>query len=708
MEKMKRIGLLLLLLGCTSIIGQTVLLRELLIEVRGNEIVFAIYLSLWLLLVSIGSLIAKSFLGKQRLERIITAIFIILCFIIPVQFLSINHLVKAFAIVSGEMINIPGLFLTAFIVLLPCSLLTGFLFPLLCKQLQPGKQPVHLGYILECSGIICGGILLAAGIHFLPHFSILIVLNIIILGAVYFVFRKKYILFFLLLFFLFLPFSGNFFQDRYAKKYEPQKLLFTSDSRYGRLDITSSNLQKNYYWNGELFANSQNDIYAQQLVHFVMLQHPAPQNILLVGGLLNGFINEIKLYPTVSKIDYLELDKNITSQAKSDSLVNYIYKDAVDHLNSTDKKYNLVFIDVPDPSSLNLNRFYTEDFFELIKSRMSTDSSVAAITLSSGTNFMTPEIEELNGTVYNTFSRSFPNVIIVPSVKNIFIGSSNDFISNDVKILSSRILKKRTWFNETVIFEKCIELRKKQMNSAITKKAPQINNLGNPAAYLATLRMWTRKLGIRSDKYVDFIKEHFILVFACVFATLILTSLLASTISRSRLFRTDFNIFAVSLVNFVMQLILINLFQMQFGFAFWAVFIFTSVFMLGLTFGFTVGRVLIVPLKILLMINALLIGLLILVFENELPILVYFSFNFLFAFLEGAVLSILLKKKYKKEKIASSSTFYFLDSLGATTGGILIGVIIIPIFGLKSSLLFLSFLLVVVFLSSFIRDRRSA
>jgi spermidine synthase len=326
------------------------------------------------------------------------------------------------------MINIPGLFLTALIVLLPGSILTGFLFPLLCKQLQTEKQPVHLGYILECSGIICGGILLAIGIHFLPHFSILIFLNIIILLTIFYVFRKNNILIFLLLFCLFLPISGKFFRGIYTKKYTPQELLFTDE--------------KNYYWNGELFANSQNDIYAQQLVHFVMLQHPAPRKILLVGGLLNGFIDEIKLYPIVSKIDYLELDKNITFQAEGDSIVNYIYKDAVDYLNSTDEKYDLVFIDVPDPSSLNLNRFYTGDFFELIKSRMSAESSVAAITLSSGTNFMTPDIEELNATVYHTFSRSFPNVILIPSIKNIFIGSSSDFISNDVEILSSRILKK--------------------------------------------------------------------------------------------------------------------------------------------------------------------------------------------------------------------------------------------------------------------------
>ena len=108
------------------------------------------------------------------------------------------------------------------------------------------------------------------------------------------------------------------------------------------------------------------------------------------------------------------------------------------------------------------------------------------------------------------------------------------------------------------------------------------------------------------------------------------------------------------------------------------------------------------------MLNALLVGVLILVFDSKLPLIMYFGFNFLFAFLEGAVLSILLKRKYSKEKITSSSTFCFLDSLGATTGGLLMGVIIIPVFGLKSSLLFLCFLLIVIFISSFFRDRNSA
>ena len=62
---MKNTNLLFILLGITTLIGQTVLLRELMIEVRGNEIVFAIYLSLWLFLVAIGSLFARYFLNKK-------------------------------------------------------------------------------------------------------------------------------------------------------------------------------------------------------------------------------------------------------------------------------------------------------------------------------------------------------------------------------------------------------------------------------------------------------------------------------------------------------------------------------------------------------------------------------------------------------------------------------------------------------------------
>jgi len=504
----------------------------------------------------------------------------------------------------------------------------------------------------------------------------------------------------LILFIIFIPFSNRFFIDCYEKKYASQELISTQDSKYGRLDITKYKEQKNYYWNGEIFANSSHEMYAQQMINFVMLQHPEPKKILLIGGLLNGFIEEIENYETVEKIDYLELEKNILKEAKAYTKTNFITTDAIYFLKKHTYKYDLIFVDLLDPSSLNLNRFYTLDFFELLRARTSSDSSVVAVTLSSGTNFMTPEITQLNATIYSTFSAVFEKVVLIPSIKNIFIGSSSSYISNDIQELTGRLKFPEPWFNKIIIFEKCNKLRVNQILNLLRTKKPQINQITNPRAYLSTIMMWTRILGIPAETTTSFIQSNKITALLITFIIIIILSIIAGKLSGSRMFKTDFNIFTISLVNFVMQLVLLNLFQMHFGYVYLVIFLFTTVFMSGLTVGFMVGRKTKIPLQLFFIFNLVIILFVYIFFETDFYNWFYFVLNFGFAFLEGVILSRLLQSKFEKEKIKSSSSFYFIDTLGAMTGGILVGVFLFPILGLKLSVLFLGILILVNFLLS--------
>ncbi len=697
---MKKTNLLFILLGITTLIGQTILLRELLIEVRGNEIVFAIYLSLWLFLVALGSLFARFFLNIKTIKILSRFFFLFLSIIIPLQFLSIRFLIEKLVVISGEMINIPNLFFLALLVLAPGCILIGFLFPILCKLIESEKQPIHKGYILECIGIIVGGISFAILILFLPHFTILIILsgfNVLLLLTLS---KKKLYFLPLILFIIFIPFTNRFFIDCYEKKYAPQELISTKDSKYGRLDITKSKEQKNYYWNGEIFANTSHEMYAQQMINFVMLQHPEPRKILLIGGLLNGFIEEIENYETVEKIDYLELEKNILKEAKAYPKTNFITTDAIYFLKKHNYKYDLIFVDLPDPSSLNLNRFYTLDFFELLKTRTISDSSVVAITLTSGTNFMTPEITQLNATIYATFSAVFKKVVLIPSIKNIFIGSSGDYISNNVQELIIRLNFSKPWFNEIVIFEKCNRLRVSQILNSIQTREPKINQITNPEAFLYTIMLWTRILGIPAETTTSFIQSNEIIAFLITFIIIMIFSIIASKLSGSHLLKTDFNIFSISLVNFVMQLVLLNLFQMHFGYVYLVIFLFITIFMSGLTLGFMVGRKTKIPLQLFFVFNLIIVMFVYVFFEIDFYNWFYFVLNFGFAFLEGVILSRLLQSKFEKEKIKSSSSFYFIDTLGAMTGGILVGVLMFPILGLKLSVLFLGILVLVNFLLS--------
>ena len=690
---MRKKFLLFISLGMISLVGQTVLLRELLIEVRGNEIVYAIYLSLWLFMIAVGSYIGKFLLQKDKLQSYIKAGFLILSFLVILQFFGIRLFAGLLTVVSGEMFELGNIFLLALLILTPGCIVMGTLFPLLCSYIKNTPEPVHKGYVLESIGIILGGILFAFLVSIISHISMLIILGIINLVILFAVLRRKYLIIPLIIFLIMTPFAKKFFQQFYAEKYSPQELIISRDSKYGRLDVTKSQAQQNYYWNGELFAHTDNELYAQQMVNFVMLQNPDARKILLIGGLLRGYIPEITKYERINRIDCLEMDKNIIALAPRHTDVQYIQDDPIHYLRTSPNIYDIIFIDVPDPSSLLLNRYYTLQFFKLAKNHFSENSSILAITLSSGTNFMTPELVQLNASVWNTFSKVFPYSIIIPSIKNIYIGSEEEVITNDVEELQQRAQDYQSiWFNDTIIFEQCNSLRVGQIHNAI-KGRGELNTISNPAAYLSTISVWTNILNLNINSTMRWMKRH--IVFLFIFSIFVILGIAfgASKLNRISHSLIDMQVFVVSLVNFVMQLVLLNLFQMQYGNVYFMIFLFTMIFMIGLTCGFLLRNKIKPSLYILYGINLILAGSVWLFFETIFPAIIYLICNLIFAFLEGSILAKLLEVKYEKEKIESGSTFYFLDSLGSMVGGLIIGVVLFPILGIRSSIIVLLCLL---------------
>lgn len=691
---MRKKLVLFIALGISSLIGQTVLLRELLIEVQGNEIVFSIYLSLWLFMIAVGSWLSRFFIQKTNLKKCITPGFLLLSILLLLQFFGIRLLGSASTIVSGQIFSIGNIFLIALVILSPGCLVLGALFPLLCSYIKEIKEPVHAGYIFESIGIVLGGILFALGILFLPHILLLLLVGMINVIILFIVSGKRYLFILIVIFLIAGFFAEDVFMNYYADKYHPQKLQFSRDSKYGRLDVTKANDQLDYFWNGELFAHTDNESYAAQMVNFVMLQKPNAETILMVGGMLNGFVSALTRYENIERIDYLELDKNMIAFAPHHPDVQYIRDDPIHYLRKMKTSYDVIFIDVPDPTSLLLNRYYTLNFFQLAQKRFADNSSLMAMTLSSGSNFMTPEIAQMNASVWKTFSKVFSFEIVIPSEKNIFIGSNADLLTNDVKELQLRSKNYQSqWFTDAIIFERCNKLRIHQFIEEVSGKG-ELNTISNPVAYLSAVSVWTSILDMNISSVISWMKKHIGLIFVISSIIILLLSFGASKLNRVSEVRTDMQIFMVSLVNFVMQIVLLNLFQMQFGNIYFMIFLFTSLFMIGLTAGFVLRKKININISWLYVINFVLAGSIWLMFDTLLPGIAYLLLNSTFAFLEGSILAKLLDVKYQKEQILSGSTFYFLDSLGSMVGGLIIGVLLFPILGIRVSVLVLVCLLI--------------
>ena len=110
----------------------------------------------------------------------------------------------------------------------------------------------------------------------------------------------------------------------------------------------------------------------EELVHFTMVQHLQPSNVLLVSGGPTGQIAELKKYNPIS-IEYVEnkrwlmtIMKDSVERIKSKGVLLYT-TDPVKFLRQPTKSYDVVLLNLPDPPTLQTNRFYILEFYTLLK-----------------------------------------------------------------------------------------------------------------------------------------------------------------------------------------------------------------------------------------------------------------------------------------------------------------------------------------------------
>src|SRR5512137_1318493 len=108
-----------------------------------------------------------------------------------------------------------------------------------------------------------------------------------------------------------------------------------------------------------------------------MLFHENPESILILNGGAGGMIHEILRYP-VRRVDYVELDPlllklvqefptPLTQSELSDKRVKIYYMDGRLFLQRTEGRFDIIFIGLPAPQSLQTNRLFSSEFFSMAR-----------------------------------------------------------------------------------------------------------------------------------------------------------------------------------------------------------------------------------------------------------------------------------------------------------------------------------------------------
>jgi spermidine synthase len=441
-------------MGFTFTVTQVMVIREFLVVFTGNELSLAIILANWLLLEAGGSLlIGKRVEGWGIKEGGYAFFQLLLSGLLPLTLYAIRASRTFMGLAPGEGASLLQILFWTIPVLAPVGIIDGILFALGCalhsKWTQRGAPSIGNVYLLEAVGAGIGGLFYTfLCIPFLNSFqtaSFLGMANLIsgVLLVSYsgrvtkwkWAFFSLWGTFLLVNVLLFLPYGSRVMEKKSLNGLWPGfEILESRWSPYGNVTVGRREGQLTFFSNGVPVGNVPvpDVAFMEELVHYPLLLSPSPQNILVVGGAFGGVIHEILKHP-VERVHYAEIDplvvqfigENLTPLTREEMENPRVQVHPLDgrlFIKTTREKFDGIILNLPPPSTLELNRFYTVEFFREAFRLLGKDG-LLTLSLPGSETYLGPEARDLNLSILKSLQETFSSVAVIPGETNVIIAS---------------------------------------------------------------------------------------------------------------------------------------------------------------------------------------------------------------------------------------------------------------------------------------------
>ncbi|HAZ32161.1 MAG TPA: hypothetical protein DCY61_05670 [Dehalococcoidia bacterium] len=530
-----------LVVGFSEIVGQVLLIRELIINFQGNELSLGVILANWLLLIAVGSWGLGRFADRLPTRASIFVITqILFCLILPAQLLLARTINNLIGIEPGEIVALIPIFYSSLMVLAPLCILHGFQFALGCRILAAGRKnrATQVGriYVAEATGGVAGGVAFTyLLVHYLHPFEIALFVVLLNLTAALFLlkpwaiaWRANLIPRFLVCLVVLASVlgihslaSGNIDSLHEVSRgwqWRGYNLIHHQDSVYGNIAVTHSEGQSAFFASGLLMFTTPdpNIIFIEEVAHFPLLYHPSPQRVLLIGGGVGGVLDEILKHPT-SEVHYVELDPLIIEVAREHSPARALddpgvwieYTDGRLFVRHTQEKYDVIIVNLPPPSTLQLNRYYTKEFFTEVYDRLSP-GGIFSFGIPASEAYMSREMISHNRGIYETLNEVFPSVSIIPGEWWLFLASpeatmpTHDLLETISRRFQARNLETSLFTVPYIEYKLCPE-RIARLLALAPPPQVEINRDLQPIGTYYNLALWNVMLYPGSRGFFDWV-----------------------------------------------------------------------------------------------------------------------------------------------------------------------------------------------------------
>ncbi len=552
----------LLVVGFSAVVGQIVLMRELIVAFNGNEISLGVMLVAWLLWTAAGSSVAGLLRRRIHNVRLITALLeCLLAASLPPTIWALRDSKAHFQSVPGELVGLLPMLISTLVCLSVFCTVSGALFVVAAKLFKhdsraTASSAAGSAYLLEAAGSAIGGVLASIVLlRLLDSYQITTLIALLnVCMAVMFLLKSRrwrtavIAMVVLVAVPVIIIVAPRLDKNARVRQWRGFDLIATRDTIYGNLAVTATGAIRSIYSDGVILANAPDPAAAEEAVHYALLEHPAPKSVLLIGGGINGAINEVLKHPSVEQVDYVELDPALIAMANqffpaqiaaaadqhthSRTQVHTYLADGRRYLQTTRHKYDAIVVNVADPQTAQLNRFYTVEFFRTAREHL-MPGGVFAIQMRSAEETLSPDLKAFLRCIRRTLAEQFPYVVAIPGGTIHFAAATSpNVLTADPRVLLARMSQRHLqtqYVNQYFIPYRMAADRMRQVEDDLQPLEPTpINHDFTPVAYYFNSVLWSAQFDsreaawLRSAGSVPFIRMLTVVVVALMIAAVFL------------------------------------------------------------------------------------------------------------------------------------------------------------------------------------------
>lgn len=408
----------LLLTGFVSSASQFILLREAAILGGGTETITGLFLWLWLIIAAGGA--ATGIRSDITSVRKMVWTLLAGTALAPVCFLMMNNIVLS----PGQTPSFFQALVILAVSVAPVTFISALVFVRISALRNaaglalPGKS-----FAAETAGSIAAGAVTALTVPLrIPNYQLylLILLAAVACTAWFLGYSRRVRVVALaallpLAFLLFVLQPDVLVRRMLLRGVRAEKSI---DTPFGNITTGTYNGERTVYYDHRPLFFPGDVISAEENIHYALLQRTGYDRVLLVSGGLRRHLPELMKY-RIGELTYLEMDPGLIAAEKiRDTVcgtmnVKVVRDDPVAFLRADGGTWDAIIQLIPPPSALSVNRFYTVEYFRLVREQLSPEG-VFMCTPMPWFNYSPESYRRGFSPFFNALSDIFSHVTLIP------------------------------------------------------------------------------------------------------------------------------------------------------------------------------------------------------------------------------------------------------------------------------------------------------